>query len=431
MIWILAAFLLLHLAFLRQRAGDEAGFFLARRQAPPIKLGMSLVATVLGASAVLGTIGWGYEYGLAGSAWLLAGVVGLGLLWVLVPALADRRAVSIAGLVGGRAGSLSGKAVAVAIVPMWIAVAAAQVKALAALLAAHSSLPPAVAAALVCALVPLYLWRGGQKAVVESDALQFWFIVGAVALGFAATLAAGATLKPETVRPIGAEVPLWTLFPVMLSYLIGPDIHTRLLTTGSTRDRRRALLFAMLTLTAVGLALAAVGWAAHGRVAPAQAWRTGLALIDGLPFPLAAAMNVALAAALLSSLDTTLMTTGTLLAVDLGGGGVRGARWAVLGVSVAAGVVSQAGAGLIPLLMTAYQWYAGVLGPTVLFALFARGRAADRTTLTAVLGAAALLAGGMLLGLPFAFEAAFAWGLVATTAGRAWSRRTGVGVSPP
>jgi solute:Na+ symporter, SSS family len=413
MIWILAAFLLLHLLFLRQRAADEDGFFLAKRQFHSIKLGMSLVATVLGASAVLGTVGWGYEYGLAGSAWLLAGVVGLGFLWVLVPALPERRAVSIAGLVGSRAGSLSGRAVAVVIVPMWIAVAAAQVKALAALLAAHSALTPPVAAALVCALVPLYLWRGGQKAVVESDAVQFWFILIAVALGFAATLMAGAGFDRGAVRPIGAEVPLWTLFPVMLSYLIGPDIHSRLLVTGRVADRRRALLFAMLTLTAVSLALAAIGWAAHGRVAPAQAWRTGLVLVEGLPFPLAVVMNLALMAALLSSLDTTLMTTGTLLAVDLGGGGVRGARFAVVGVSVAAGVVSQAGAGLIPLLMMAYQWYAGVLGPTVLFALFGRGRNPWPAVLAAVLGSAVLLGGGLLLGLRFAFEAAFAWGIVA------------------
>lgn len=418
MIWILAAFLLLHLAFLRQRAADGDGFFLAQRQFHSIKLGMSLVATVLGASAVLGTVGWGYRYGLAGSAWLLAGVVGLGLLWVLVPALPDRRAVSIAGLVGSRAGSIPGRAVAVAIVPMWIAVAAAQVKALAVLLAAHSALPSAVAAALVCALVPLYLWRGGQKAVVESDAVQFWFVVGAVALGFVGTLAAGAGFDRRAVRPIGTEVPLWTLFPVMLSYLIGPDIHSRLLMTGRTRDRRRALLFAMLTLTAVGVALAAIGWAAHGRVAPEQSWRTGLALVDGLPFPLAVVMNLALTAALLSSLDTTLMTTGTLLAVELGGGGVRGARFAVFGVSVAAGVVSQAGAGLIPLLMMAYQWYAGVLGPTVLFALFAGGRTPGPAILAAVLGSAALLGGGLLLGLPFAFEAAFAWGIVATVLAR-------------
>ncbi len=418
MIWFIAGFLLLHLVFLRQRAPDDDGFFLAQRKLSPLTLGMSLVATILGASAVLGTIGWGYDYGLAGSSWLLAGVVGLGLLYALAPTLPRDRAFSIAQLVGCRAGGLARRAVAVAIVPMWIAVAAAQVKALAALLAAHSPLSTATGAALVCALVPLYLWRGGQKAVVKSDAVQFWFIAGAVALGLGLTLAAGATFDRAAVRPIGGEVPLWTLFPVMLSYLIGPDIHSRLLTTGDAVVRRKALLFAMLTLTAVGLALAAIGWAAHGRVVPAQAWRTGLELIERVPFPLAVAMNLALVAALLSSLDTTLLTTGTLLAVDLGGGGAKGARFTVLAVSAVAGVVSQGGAGLIPLLMTAYQWYAGVLGPPVLFALFVRGAADPRATLAGVLGSAALLTAGRLAGLPFAFEAAFVWGLGAMAGGR-------------
>ena len=418
MIYFIAGFLLLHLFFLRQKAADEDGFFLAQRQVSPWKLGMSLVATILGASAILGTLGWGWDYGLAGSSWLLAGVVGLGFLWVLIPTLPQERSVSIAQLVACRGGALARRAVAVTIVPMWIAIAAAQVKALAALIATHSSLPSWTGVVLVCLLVPLYIFRGGQKAVVASDAVQFWVIVGAVVLGLLALLAVGPTFDRAAVRPIGAEVPLWTLFPVALSYLIGPDIHSRLLTSDNVRDRRRAVAFAMGALAAVGLMLAAIGWAAHGIVEPVQSWQTGFALINRLPFVLAVLMNLALVAALLSSLDTTILTTGTLLAVDLGGGGIRATRAMVAVVSIAAGVVSVLGAGIIPLLMTAYQWYAGVLGGPVLFSLFGRRQVGVRWSLVAVGGSFLLLLAGPLTGFGFAFEAAFAWGIAVMTAAR-------------
>ncbi|MBU1070549.1 hypothetical protein KJ975_13375 [Myxococcota bacterium] len=422
MIYFIAGFLLLHLVFLGQTAADEDGFFLAQRRLPPWKLGMSLVATILGASAILGTIGWGWDYGVAGSAWLLSGVIGLGFLWVFIPSLPQDKSFSIAQLVAARGGTLARRAVAVTIVPMWIAVAAAQVKALVALLTTHSALPPWAGVALVCTLVPLYIFRGGQKAVIQSDSVQFWFIAGAVLLGFAAVLATGPSFDSADVRSFSREVPLWTLFPVVLSYLIGPDIHSRLLAADNPRDRRRAVVFAMVVLTAVGLMLAAIGWAAHGRVAPAHAWQTGLELITRLPFPLAVLMNLALVAALLSSLDTTILTTGTLLAVDLGGGGIRATRTMVVVVALAAGVVSQLGAGIIPLLMTAYQWYAGVLGCPVLFSLFGRRQVGVRPVLISVLGSFALLLAGKIAGFRFAFELAFAWGLVSMAVARRFSR---------
>ncbi len=423
MIYFIAGFLLLHLIFLRQKAADDDGFFLAQRRVSPWKLGMSLVATILGASAILGTLGWGWDYGLAGSAWLLAGVFGLGFLWVLLPALPQGRSVSIAALVACRGGGLVRRAVAITIVPMWIAVAAAQVKALAALIGAHSSLPAWTGVVLVCTLVPVYIYRGGQKAVVTSDAVQFWFILGAVMLGFVAMLSVDPSFDRAAVRPIAPEVPLWTLFPVALSYLIGPDIHSRLLVSDNPRDRRRAVAFAMGVLTTVGLMLAAIGWAAHGRVAPAAPWQTGIELINRLPFALAVVMNLALIAALLSSLDTTLLTTGTLLGVDLGGGGIRATRVMVAAASAGAGVVALLGAGIIPLLMTAYQWYAGVLGAPVLFSLFGGRKMGLRSMLASVCGSFVILMAGKLAGFPFAFEVAFAFGLAVMAVARFLSRR--------
>ncbi len=416
MVWLLTAFLLLHLVFLRQKAPDDDSFFLARRALSPARLGMSLSATILGASAVLGTLGWGWDYGLAGSAWLLAGVAGMGVLWLLVPRLPDAPAFSIAQEAAAHAPLLR-KTMALLIVPLWVAVAAAQIKALAALFTAVSPWPPELAVSLVCAVVYLYLYFGGQKAVVVSDAFQFVLIAAAIAIGLGLTLCLSPSFSARPLRSFSGEVGVMAMFPVFLSYLLGPDIHSRLLAAPDGASRRKALALAMLAVGMAGIALALVGWAAHDFVSPAVSWQTGMALIARLPFPLAALMNVALAAALLSSLDTTLLTTGTLLSVDLAGKDARTTRWLLLPVTAAAALVALRAGGLIPLLMKAYQGYAGILGAPVLFALFGRRRLPVGALGAAMGGSLLVLAAFHLLGQAHAVETAFAWGVLAMGAG--------------
>ncbi len=411
MILFLLGFLLLHLLFAGRKVSEPDAFFLVRRNLSWPRLGMSLSATILGASAVLGTVGWGYDFGLAGASWLLAGAMGLGLLWLVIPRLPRQPHYSLAHLVSAHGGEFSRKAVSLVVFPMWLAVSAAQIKALTALFTAHSPIPSWAVVVLVVAVVSLYVGREGQRAVLRSDAFQFVFIIVAVAGGFSMIWVLAPTPSLETVRPIAGEVPLWALFPVMLSYPLGPDIHSRLLTSSSVRDRRRALAFSMVVITAVALMLAAIGWMAHPLVNPSRAWETGILLVDRLPFALALVMNLALCAALLSSLDTTILTTATLVSVDLANRGLGFTRVMIVVSALAAGIVSLAGEGIIPLLMLAYQWYAGVLGPVVLFSLFGKRPIGKKLLFATVFGSVLILAVGKAAAWPFAFEGAFAWGV--------------------
>lgn len=410
MIWILILFLLLHLLFVRHQARDDDTFFLARRDVSPMTLGMSLSATILGASAVLGTLGWGWDYGLAGSAWLLAGVVGLALLWIFVPRLPDVSAFSIAQQAARNTPFLR-KTMAILIVPMWVAVAAAQIKALAALFTAVSSLPPELVVALICTIVYVYLFFGGQRAVITSDAFQFLFISVAITLGLVLILMQSPSFSLAPLRPFQREVGVVAMFPVILSYLLGPDIHSRLLAAPDATSRRRALTFAMVTIGTLGIALAVIGWAAHDFVSPTTSWQTGIILIAQLPFPLAAFMNIALCAALLSSLDTTLLTTSTLLSVDLVGQGARTTRWLLLPITITAALVALRASGLIALLMLAYRGYAGILGAPVLFSLF-RQRISIRGLAVSMIGSCIILGIFSLYAWSYAVEFAFIWGFV-------------------
>lgn len=408
MIWILIIFLLLHLLFLRHQAKDDDTFFLARRDVSPVTLGMSLSATILGASAVLGTLGWGWDYGLAGSAWLLAGVVGLALLWILVPRLPDVPAFSIAHQ-AARNNPFLRKTMAILIVFMWVAVAAAQVKALVALFTTVSSLSPEFTVALICTVVYVYLFFGGQRAVITSDAFQFVFIAVAITFGFVLILMQFPSFSLAPLRPFQREVGVVAMFPVILSYLLGPDIHSRLLVAPDATSRRRVLMFAMVTIGVMGIALAVIGWAAHDFVSPTTSWQTGITLIAQLPFPLAAFMNMALCAALLSSLDTTLLTTSTLLSVDLFGQGARTTRWLLLPITIIAALVALRASGLIALLMLAYRGYAGILGAPVLFSLLNQ-RISIRGLAVSMIGSCIILGIFSLYTWPYSVEIAFMWG---------------------
>ncbi len=143
----------------------------------------------------------------------------------------------------------------------------------------------------MCFVVYLYLFFGGQRAIVASDAFQFVLIAAAIVLGLGLTLVQNPSFSAAPLRDFSRDVGIVAMFPVFLSYLLGPDIHSRLLVAPDTASRRRTLEFAMLSVGAAGVALALIGWAAHDFVSLSASWQTGMALLARLPFPLAAFMN--------------------------------------------------------------------------------------------------------------------------------------------
>lgn len=363
---------------------------------------MTLMATMLGASATLGVAARAEAVGFPAAWWLLSGSVGLALQGVLLSGrIRDTGARTLPDLAGRVAGSAARRLVAGVVAVAWPGVVGSQFAAagslLGTLLGAEGAAWPVLAAA---GAVVLYTLAGGQRAVVRSDAVQ----LAVLAAGFGGLFAwvfggrcGGEAVPREAVRLLSGEFG-WreaavSVLTVGGAYFLGPDIASRSLLARDGRTARRAVLWAAPALAAfaVGITLAGM-WAAAN--APG-AGNPVLRIAARLPAALRWGLEAGLLAALLSSADTCLVNAGAIAAYDLAGReGTGAARTAVAAVGAAATGLALAGGDIIGILLKAYSVYVpGVVCPLAVAIVAGRVRR-TRTWLAGVAaGGACGLAG--------------------------------------
>jgi solute:Na+ symporter, SSS family len=377
MFFIILGFFAVHLLFALKPAKGRKDYFLAGGKKTGFKTGLSLAATILGASAVMGSAGLGFKFGMAGSSWLLAGSVGLMLLYVLIPLIpANDSFLTLPHLISNHSGNFSRRLTALILIPSWIAIVAVQLKAASIIILPYSPMGNLSLLLFLAGIISLYLMRGGQGAVFSSDFLQLFIMGGGLLVGIVALSSKGPNILSGPPASISNSMGLSFLFPVMLAYVIGPDIHSRLLSSKNLKSRRRAILWATMIVTIFAFSVAYVGWAGRSFVNNAQGGTIISSLIKKLSFPLAVLVNSALLGALISSVDTTLFTTSTLFSVDVCGKGVKTAKYSIPIFALSAVFVAYVGKGIIPLMLISYSMFIGILGAPTVSALFFRVRTA-------------------------------------------------------
>ncbi|MFP3975425.1 MAG: sodium:solute symporter [Dehalococcoidia bacterium] len=313
------------------KASTSSGFFVAARKgSTPLIVG-SLCATIMGSSVVVGMAGLGYTRGLSGAWWLLAGTVGLSILFLFFA-----RKVRSLGLytlpevLESQYGGLTGLAASILIVVAWIAVIAGQIvaagKILTVILPGNLSLMMAIAAFVFI----IYTVLGGQYSVLHTDLIQFsilgmgllvsaWLVfsqVGGVG-GLASSLPQGHLSFPVSPGFGWANI-LSFLVLVGGPYIVGPDIYSRLFCARNEAVARSSAGWAALTTIPVAFLIVFVGMGAlvlFPGIAAEEAFPT--VINDLLPVGVSGLVIAALLAAVMSSADTCLLTTSTILSVDI------------------------------------------------------------------------------------------------------------------
>lgn len=365
------------------RRSTYGEFVTAGGRQGPFVVFMTLMATMIGASATLGIAAKAEATGFTAFWWLGAGAIGLfaqGLcLSSRIRSLGARTLPEIAGLTVGPFGR---KLVAGIIVLSWIGIVAAQFSAaeeLIRLAAGYSAGPWSVVG--TAAFVTLYTLIGGQLSVVKTDLFQF----GLFALGFLAVFVylfggfAGGTPVPASeidffTAEFGWKEFLLFVFPVAGAYFLGPDITSRNLVARDGPVARRATFWAVPALALFGVAITLVGlWV--GRNAPGAGNPLFRITKDVLPVSLASVFSLGLLSALLSSADTCLINTAAITSNDvLGRRSVRSVRVAVLVVGILATFLALRGKDIITLLFSAYAVYTpGIVCPLAV-AIVVHGR---------------------------------------------------------
>jgi len=315
----------------RKKARTQNGFFVAQRQANTALITGSFVATAVGGSVTVGMAGLGFGQGLTGVWWLLVGSVGLVFLGAFFAKKVRGTALyTLPELVEKQYGRRVGLAASILIVIAWIGVVAGQIVAAGKILPILGLGSAELWMIIFTVVFVAYTVIGGQLSVIRTDLFQAVIIY----LGIFVTL---ALLLPQAGGLDGLRLSLpqdFFSFPVssqfnwkaLLSllilvgatYVVGPDMYTRLLCARDKRTAQRATFISAFSFIPLAFAIVLIGMGArilYPNIAPEQALPQ---LLSGVLSPwLGGLVLAALVAALMSSADTCLLSQGVILTQDV------------------------------------------------------------------------------------------------------------------
>ena len=373
----------------KRKASSSDGFFVANRSGTTLLILGSLCATFIGASAVVGMAGLGYSRGLSGAWWLLVGAIGLFVLGFFLARRVRRFGLyTLPELVEKQYDSRAGLATSILIVIAWIAVIAGQIVAAGKILSVILPYDQSLLMVTTAAIFVLYTVLGGQYSIIRTDVIQFGIlIIGIlVSLGLVLSRVGGiggltASLPSDYVSfPVSIGFGWYDLIVFLVltgsTYVVGPDIYARLFCARDENVARSSALWAGVVAILVAFVIVLIGMGARvlfPAISSEQAFPMVIEHI--LPVGVTGLVMAALLAAIMSSADTTLLTTSTIvtqdvykrLAPDMGERKtLLVSRVAVVVIGVLSVVVALELKGIISSLFLAYTVFtSGVVVPVI------------------------------------------------------------------
>lgn len=307
------------------------GFFVADRKAPFLFVVGSLFATIIGGSSTIGMAGLGYRQGLVGSWWLLVGAIGLFFLGLfLAKKVRGYSLYTLPEILEVQYGAEAKLIASCLIVIAWTGIIAGQIVAAGKILETLLTASPSFLMIIVAVVFILYTLLGGQHSVVRTDSIQSLIIVMAIVISIPLCLgkAGGIFSMREALGgeyfsfPINSHFTWKTfatyLFLVGSSYLVGPDIYSRLFCAKDEKTAMGATMAVALALIPFAFMITMIGMSARvlfPNISPEASFPTMINHI--FPIGVNGIVIAALLSAMMSSADTCLLTTSTILSMDI------------------------------------------------------------------------------------------------------------------
>ena len=384
-------------------------FYVAGRRAGALQVAGSLLATVLGSSAILGSVDFAFAKGWAGAWFMLCGALGLTGLFFMVKALASFKVYNLPELLGKFYGMHVRRVSSGVIALAWLGVVGAQLIGAGMITSTVCGIPYWSAAVLITFAIAFYTASGGQFSIIRTDIFQLAFILAGIGGMFLMLFLKHPQL--ETLPLISVKFTVFDLAVMIVAYsstyLVGPDIYSRLFCARDFPTARRALLMAVTVLVPFAFVLAYIGiYGANFH--PEAARGTVLFTVAGaeLPRPMLLLLFFTVLSAIMSSADTTLFTAAGLLTQFFGidnGSSARSIRTTRICVVFIAGiscVVALFRKSILDVLLFALSVYSGAFVlPTVWILLGFPPRRLHAVCAMAVGGSLALagkMAGGRI-----------------------------------
>ena len=240
-------------------------FHLAGRRVTYVMLTSTLCATIVGASATVGMAGLGFKEGLTGAWWMLSGTVGLLVLAVFfAQKIRAKGCYTLPELIGTFYGEKVRTAASLLIIISWIGVICVQIIASGKVLNALFGGSEQVFMAASALVFILYTVQGGQHSVVRTDLVQFVIILAGIALLLSRTLDATgfAFLKAQSF-PVSPERDAFGVLSMILvvgsTYLVGPDIYSRIFLAKDPKTARNSIVMSAIILIPLAFAITVLG----------------------------------------------------------------------------------------------------------------------------------------------------------------------------
>ncbi len=338
---------------------------------------LSLMATMIGASATIGMTDRVVQIGFPAFWWLGVGTIGLILQSVLlsekIRALDANTLPDVAMKTVGKGGKTL---LALIIAVSWVGIIAAQIVSIAKIMSfVVTGVNQRNLVIVISAIVILYTLVGGQLSVIKTDAIQSWLI----AIGVLATFIYLFTCKGQNNAEIISNVRLLNKDFNMLdwmnlffitggAYFLGPDIISRNLVSKDGKTAKKAAFVSGVCLVFFSAVITLTGMWVVSNVGDIGGQNPLLYIIHNVvPAPIAVILCLALISTLLSSADTCLINAASIVEYDLLKRDKVNEIRVIVGIlGVASLLIALFKSDIIGLLTGAYSIYT----PGIVFPLF-------------------------------------------------------------
>ncbi len=357
-------------------------YFLAGKRTGVWQVSGSLLATILGGSAILGTIGLAESQSWASAWYILAASLGLFGLLPIVKKVSAQGKFTLPGLIGQYYGEPARKVTSLIIPIAWLGIVAAQIIAGAQILVSFFNLTYSSGVLLTGTIFIIYTYIGGQISIMKTDLFQAFFILSGVVLTAFLIPAHQQPILTDFTHsfPFNSHFSPFDLFILILTFsstfVVGPDIYSRVFCAKDSKTAFRSVLVVAVILIPFAFVLSYVGsYAAtfHSGAKNSSALINLANII--LPEWASGILIAALISAVLSTASTTLLTASMILS-ELFNKDINNqksfnqTKLFLVGVGVLSMIISLKITSIVSSLLLALSFYSGAFIIPMAAALF-------------------------------------------------------------
>jgi SSS family solute:Na+ symporter len=309
------------IGYISSRKKTEEGFMISKRNLGTIALAGTIAASLIGGNALITYSAFIFKWGIA----ILWGLVGFAFgMWILGKIgnklkKQGKRYYTLPDFFYDRYGKNTGLIVA-AIVIFWFSIILLiQYIAGGKIISSLVGLPYWFSVLIMGAVVFIYSFLGGFKAVVKTDIFQYLlFIVLAAFVGF--SMIKGKAIEPSQFNIMNFGIGKTIAFILIGAATIftGPDMWQRVYAARNKKSIIRGLILATIAVLIGFSVIGMIGMAARSafpQIVPEEAFIYGIKSL--LPVQFLGLVFILLFAVIMSTLDTVLFVLATNFSEDI------------------------------------------------------------------------------------------------------------------